>query len=76
MKDQQKLLVAAAVVVFLVYRGRNTMGGTVEGARNWLTDSWAELSGLDAHQRRLLDDPLYAEIERKNIRAWQWPWEL
>ena len=77
MSDQEKAWLAAAVVAaWLVWRGRGAAGEAIEGARNWTTDTWAQLSGLDAHQNRLMTDPLYAQIERAGVQAWRWPWEL
>lgn len=56
-----------AGVLLLYWTGRRAVSGTVQAvaegrevSSNWLTDFMARVSGLDAEQARILDDPDYA----------------
>ena len=79
MSDRELLIAGGAALVVLVILGRrlgSAAGDALDSAQLSTTDLMARLSGLEAHQRRLLTDPRFAEIEAANIRAWRWPWEL
>lgn len=78
--EQYQAAALGAGVVLLAWwswrRGGDALGDALDTARLASTDAMAEMSGLNAHQERLLSDPRYAAIESAGIDAWRWPWEL